>query len=133
CAGSSERARAASEFQLGRQKTSKGEQGVYQRRCGSSGAQRTEAIGVRTAAGSDQLHYRARRETYITARGAKRLRDELQKLRAANANSQQVTQSEQILASVYVVDPSNLKQAQIKFLTFRCSRKISRSIAVRLR
>ena len=70
---------------------------------------------------------------YITARGAKHLRDELQKLRAANANSQQVTQSEQILASVYVVDPSNLKQAQIKFLTFRCSRKISRSIAVRLR
>src|SRR5438477_9646045 len=70
---------------------------------------------------------------YITARGAKRLRDELQKLRAANANSQQVTQSEQILASVHVVDPSNLKQAQIKFLTFRCSRKITRSIAVRLR
>jgi len=86
------------------------------------------------ADGSDQRQDCRRGATnYITARGAKRLRDELQKLRAANANSQQVTQSEQILASVYVVDPSNLKQAQIKFLTFRCSRKISRSIAVRLR
>jgi len=41
---------------------------------------------------------------YITARGAKHLRDELQKLRAANANSQQVAQLEQILASVHVVD-----------------------------
>ena len=38
---------------------------------------------------------------YITARGAKRLRDELQKLRAAN----DVTELEQILASVHVVDP----------------------------
>src|SRR5438445_10935216 len=41
---------------------------------------------------------------YITARGAKRLRDELQKLRAANANSPQVTELEQILASVHVAD-----------------------------
>jgi transcription elongation GreA/GreB family factor len=48
---------------------------------------------------------------YITARGARHLRDELQKLRAANANSQHVTELEQILASVQVVDspdaPSN--------------------------
>ena len=48
---------------------------------------------------------------YITARGAKRLRDELRKLRAANANSKHVTELEQILASVQVVDspdaPSN--------------------------
>jgi transcription elongation GreA/GreB family factor len=42
---------------------------------------------------------------YITARGAKRLRDELQKLRAANAVSERVTELEQILASVLVVDP----------------------------
>src|SRR5512140_1921975 len=42
---------------------------------------------------------------YITARGAKLLRDELQKLRAANANSQQVTQLDQILVSVHFVDP----------------------------
>ncbi|SRR6266478_6007042 len=48
---------------------------------------------------------------YITARGARHLRDELQRLRAANANSQHVTELEQILASVQVVDspdaPSN--------------------------
>ena len=42
---------------------------------------------------------------YITARGAKRLRDELQKLCAANANSERVAELEQILASVHVVDP----------------------------
>ena len=40
------------------------EQGVRQRRCRSSGAQRTEAIGVRTATGSDQLHHRAWREAF---------------------------------------------------------------------
>jgi transcription elongation GreA/GreB family factor len=42
---------------------------------------------------------------YITARGGKRLRDELQKFRAANAVSERVTELEQILASVHVVDP----------------------------
>jgi hypothetical protein len=53
------------------------EQGVRQRRCRSSGgAQRTEAVGVRAAAGSDQLHHRAQR-----------LCEELQKLRAENANA----------------------------------------------
>ena len=48
---------------------------------------------------------------YITARGAKRLRDELQKLRVANASSERIIELEQILASVHVVDapkaPSN--------------------------
>src|SRR5881409_252975 len=43
---------------------------------------------------------------YITARGAKHLRDELQKLRAANTNSQRIAELEQILASVHVVDTS---------------------------
>jgi transcription elongation GreA/GreB family factor len=41
---------------------------------------------------------------YITARGAKHLQDELQKLRAANANSERIAELEQILASVHVVD-----------------------------
>jgi len=41
---------------------------------------------------------------YITARGAKRLRDELQKLRAANAGSERIVELENILASVHVVD-----------------------------
>ena len=42
---------------------------------------------------------------YITARGAKHLREELQKLREANANSERVAELEQILASIRVVDP----------------------------
>jgi transcription elongation factor GreB len=41
---------------------------------------------------------------YITARGAKHLQDELQKLRAANAKSERIAELEQILASVHVVD-----------------------------
>jgi hypothetical protein len=44
---------------------------------------------------------------YITARGAKRLRDELNKLRAANASSERIIELEQILASGHVVDPPN--------------------------
>ena len=42
---------------------------------------------------------------YITTRGAKRLRDELQKLRAANADSERIGELEHILESVHVVDP----------------------------
>jgi transcription elongation factor GreB len=52
---------------------------------------------------------------YITAPGAKRLRNELQKLRAANANSQQVTQLEQILTSVHVVDPPDPASNSVGF------------------
>jgi transcription elongation GreA/GreB family factor len=48
---------------------------------------------------------------YITARGAKHLRNELQKLRVANATSERVVELEQILASIQVVnapdEPSN--------------------------
>ena len=48
---------------------------------------------------------------YITARGAKRLRDELNELRAVNASSERTMELEQILASGHVVDfpkvPSN--------------------------
>jgi transcription elongation GreA/GreB family factor len=44
---------------------------------------------------------------YITARSAKRLRDELQKLRAANAGSERIIELEHILASVHVVDPAD--------------------------
>jgi transcription elongation GreA/GreB family factor len=52
---------------------------------------------------------------YITARGAKRLRDELQKLRAANASSKRVTELEQILASVHVVDPPDPASNSVAF------------------
>ena len=48
---------------------------------------------------------------YITARGAKRLRDELNKLRAANASSERIIELEQTLASGHIVElpdaPSN--------------------------
>jgi transcription elongation factor GreB len=52
---------------------------------------------------------------YITARGAKRLRDELQKLRAANTVSERVTELEQILASVHVVDPPDGPSNSVTF------------------
>ena len=42
---------------------------------------------------------------YITARGASRLREELNKLRAANANTDRISELEQILASGHVVNP----------------------------
>src|SRR6186997_1688352 len=42
---------------------------------------------------------------YITARGANRLRDELQKLRGSIAADERVIELEQILASVHVVGP----------------------------
>jgi transcription elongation GreA/GreB family factor len=52
---------------------------------------------------------------YITARGAKRLRDELQKLRAANAVRERVTELEQILASAHVVDPPDAPPNSVTF------------------
>ena len=52
---------------------------------------------------------------YVTARGAKRLRDELQKLRAANAGSERVVELEQILASVHVVDPPDPASNSVSF------------------
>jgi len=52
---------------------------------------------------------------YITARGAKRLRDELQKLRAANASNRRVTELEQILVSIHVVDPPDPASNSVGF------------------
>src|SRR3989454_9638566 len=52
---------------------------------------------------------------YITARGAKHLRNELQKLRAANAVRERVTELEQILASVHVVDPPDPASNSVAF------------------
>ena len=52
---------------------------------------------------------------YITARGAKRLRDELQKLRAANASNRRVIELEQILASIHVVDPPDPASNSVAF------------------
>jgi len=52
---------------------------------------------------------------YITARGANRLRDELQKLRASNAVDERVFELEQILATVYVVDPPDPASNSVAF------------------
>ena len=52
---------------------------------------------------------------YITARGAKRLRDELNKLRAANASRERIIELEQILASGDVVDPPNAPSNSVTF------------------
>jgi len=52
---------------------------------------------------------------YITARGAKRLRDELEKVRAEKANSERVTKLEQTLASVQVVDPPDAPSNSVTF------------------
>ena len=52
---------------------------------------------------------------YITARGEKHLRDELQKLRAANATSERVVELGQILASVQVVDPPGAPLNSVTF------------------
>lgn len=43
----------------------------------------------------------------MTARGARRLRDELDKLHAANTTSERINELEQILASADIVDPPN--------------------------
>jgi transcription elongation factor GreB len=55
-----------------------------------------------------------RATNYITARGATRLRDELEKLRAANAD-ERVMELEHILASVYVVDPPDPASNSVAF------------------
>src|SRR6476646_824303 len=52
---------------------------------------------------------------YITARGAKHLREELHKLREANANSERVAELEQILASIHVVDPPDPASNSVGF------------------
>jgi transcription elongation GreA/GreB family factor len=54
---------------------------------------------------------------YITARGAKHLRDELQKLRAGNANSERIAELEQILASVHIVDTADPASNSVAFGT----------------
>jgi transcription elongation factor GreB len=52
---------------------------------------------------------------YITARGAKRLRDELQKLRSANLGSERIIELERILTSVHVVDPPDAPPKSVTF------------------
>ena len=52
---------------------------------------------------------------YITARGAKRLRDELRELRVTNASNESLAELEGILASVHVVDPPQTPSNSVTF------------------
>ena len=52
---------------------------------------------------------------YITARGAKRLREELQNLRASNAGTERIIELEYILASIHVVDPPDTPSNSVTF------------------
>ena len=52
---------------------------------------------------------------YITARGAKRLREELQNLRAANEGSERIIELESILASIHVVDAPDTPSNSVTF------------------
>ena len=52
---------------------------------------------------------------YITGRGAKRLHDELQKLRAANTGSERMSELEHILASIHIVDPPDSQSNSVGF------------------
>ena len=52
---------------------------------------------------------------YITARGAKRLRAELEKLRSEKTGSERVAELEQILASVHLVDPPDAPSNSVTF------------------
>jgi transcription elongation GreA/GreB family factor len=52
---------------------------------------------------------------YITARGAKRLREELNKLRAENVSSVRIIELEQILASGHIVDPPDAPSNSVTF------------------
>jgi len=52
---------------------------------------------------------------YITARGAKRLRDELRELRVTNASNERLAELEGILASVHVVDPPETPSNSVTF------------------
>ena len=52
---------------------------------------------------------------YITARGAKRLREELANLRAANEGSERIIELESILASIHVVDAPDTPSNSVTF------------------
>ena len=52
---------------------------------------------------------------YITARGAKRLRDELNELRLTNTSSERIAELEQVLASVHVVGAPDMPSNSVAF------------------
>jgi transcription elongation factor GreB len=52
---------------------------------------------------------------YITARGARRLRTELEKLRTANSGRERIAELERILASVTIVEPPESPSDSVTF------------------
>src|SRR6185436_19167099 len=52
---------------------------------------------------------------YITMRGAKRLREDLQKLRASNTGSERIVELENILASVQIAEPPDPTSNSVGF------------------
>ena len=52
---------------------------------------------------------------YITARGAKRLRDELNELRLTNISNERIAELEQVLASVHVVGAPDMPSNSVAF------------------
>jgi transcription elongation factor GreB len=52
---------------------------------------------------------------YITARGAKRLREELQKLREANTDMERIVELERILESIHIVVPPDAPSNNVTF------------------
>ena len=52
---------------------------------------------------------------YITARGARRLRDEFEKLRETNERSESIIELKQILDSVHIVDPPDTPTNSVAF------------------
>src|SRR5262249_9067184 len=52
---------------------------------------------------------------YVTARGANRFREELQKLRASNTDTERIVELERILASIHVVNPPDAPSKSVTF------------------
>ena len=69
------------------------------------GGRKRSASGF--AAGSNQLHYRTRRETFV--------RSSTKGSRGANPGSERVAELEQILASIHVVDPTDAPASSVTF------------------
>jgi transcription elongation factor GreB len=70
---------------------------------------------------------------YITARGAKRLRDELEKIRAAELAAERATELQQILASVQVIDPPDEALKGINFgatVTLKDKKGVSQTFTI---
>ena len=70
---------------------------------------------------------------YITARGAKRLRDELEKVRAADPAAERAMELQQILASVRVIDPPDESSKGISFgatVTLKDKKGVSQTFTI---